>query len=139
MYRTSPYSFFARVADPTKLLVYFQGGGACFNGDSCSLDRYPSYRPRVGDWHPNNEGGIFELDNPGSPFADYSMVYVSYCAGDVHLGDKEVTYDVAAAEHELQEGQNPAAHTVTIKHKGHRNAMAALEWTYAKFAKAETV
>ncbi len=137
----SAYSFFARMADPTKLLVYFQGGGACWSGETCSQERIGSYRPVIGDTDPSDGHGIFELDNPSNPFADYSMVFVSYCTGDVHLGDSEVTYDVPAAhaDQELDEGQDPAAHSVTIQHKGHHNAMTVLAWTYAQFDAADTI
>ncbi|MFT6820456.1 MAG: hypothetical protein ACJATT_004284 [Myxococcota bacterium] len=137
----SAYSFFAREADPTKLLVYFQGGGACWNGETCSQERIGSYRPVIGDTDPADSDGIFALDNPSNPFADYSMVFVSYCTGDVHLGDSEVTYHVSAAhaDQELDEGQDPAAHSVTIQHKGHHNAMTVLAWTYAQFEAADTI
>jgi hypothetical protein len=32
----SPYSFWVREADPTKVVFFLQGGGACFDAQSCS-------------------------------------------------------------------------------------------------------
>ncbi|MBL1135963.1 MAG: hypothetical protein HND46_11645 [Chloroflexi bacterium] len=43
-------------------------------------------------------GGIFDLENPENPFADYNMVFVPYCTGDVHIGNREATYEVEASD-----------------------------------------
>ncbi len=34
--RGTPYSFFVHPGDPAKLVVYFQGGGACWSAGTCS-------------------------------------------------------------------------------------------------------
>ena len=44
----SPYSFFVRQGDPDKLLVYFQGGGACWFRENCDPQMSPSYRSSIG-------------------------------------------------------------------------------------------
>ncbi len=31
-----PYSYWTRTADPDKVVLYFQGGGACFSADMCA-------------------------------------------------------------------------------------------------------
>ncbi len=137
----SDYSFFARQGDPSKLLVYFQGGGGCWTGETCSRDRYGSFNPVVGDTDPAELSGIFALGNAENPFADFSMVFVPYCTGDVHLGDNDVTYAVAAVPEgtELEEGKDPGAHSVTIRHRGHTNAMAVLGWTFEQFQDPKTI
>ena len=33
--RGTPYTFFFRAADPQKLLIFFEGGGSCWNDDTC--------------------------------------------------------------------------------------------------------
>ncbi len=128
----SDFAFFARLKDPSKLLVFFQGGGACWSGRTCSADRMGTFRPTIAKADPANGKGIFDLDHGENPFADYSVVYVPYCTGDLHLGDSDVTYDVAKAgpNAKLKPGQNPAAHRVTIRHRGHNNATSALDWTF---------
>lgn len=40
--RGAPYAFFVRRGDPTKLLVYFGGGGGCFDYRSCARKRLSS-------------------------------------------------------------------------------------------------
>ena len=126
----SSYRFFVRPADPEKLVVYFQGGGACWFGRNCDPHLDPSYKPAVAEDELASYRGIFELDNPENPFAGYSFVVAPYCTADVHLGDNVATYEAPAAEeHE--------AHPVTIHHNGIVNAQAVLEWTFLHFDPAD--
>ncbi len=130
----TPYAFFARPGNPEKLLIYFQGGGACWFGEICDLEMTPSYDPTVDaeDDHPARRSGIFDEANPENPFADYSAVFLPYCTADIHLGNKVTTYPVTATD-------STDAHEVTIHHKGHTNARAVLDWTFAMFEAPETV
>jgi len=122
------YAFFVRPADTGKLLIYFQGGGACWFGSICDLASTPTYDPFVdaSDNPALYTYGIFDLDNPENPFGDYSIVFVPYCTGDVHIGNRDRTYTVAERE-------------VTIHHKGYVNATAVLDWTFENFSAVETV
>jgi len=65
----------------TKLLVYLEGGGACFNGYCDSLFSRGPNQP--------SSGGIFDRANAANPVSDWSWVYVPYCSGDVYAGDAE--------------------------------------------------
>lgn len=128
----SDYRFFVRPGDPHKLLVYFQGGGACWFAENCDPHLEPSYKPTVAADEPARYRGIFEFDNPENPFADYSVVMAPYCTADVHLGNNVATYQAPATEdHE--------PHTVTIQHKGLVNAQAVLDWTYEHFSAPEEI
>ncbi len=128
------FSFFVRPGNLEKLLLYFQGGGACWFGEICDLTANPTYDPFVDetDNPAENPIGIFDLENPENPFADYSMVFVPYCTGDVHLGNKVVTYEVGATD-------DVEAHEVTIFHNGYVNATTVLDWTFDNFEAPETV
>jgi hypothetical protein len=121
----SDYRFFYRRGSAEKLLIYFQGGGACWFPENCDVHLSPSYKVNVAEDDPSRYRGILEFDNPDNPFADYSVVMAPYCTADAHMGDRLTTYDAPAAEdHE--------AHPVTIHHRGFRNADAVLAWTYAE-------
>jgi len=39
----TPYKFFVRPGAADKLMVYFQGGGACWTGVTCDPDLTPTY------------------------------------------------------------------------------------------------
>lgn len=124
------YSFYARPAsEPTdKLLIHFQGGGACWAGFNCSLTENPTYDPNVSDSDdPTYGGGIADFANPENPFADYNMILAPYCTGDVHLGGSETTYPV---NDETE---------VTIFHNGFNNAAAVLDWTFENIADASDI
>lgn len=125
--RGTPFTFFAREGASDNLLIEFQGGGACWNEATCGVTE-PTFDEEVDDLdNPANAYfGIQDLDNPDNPFADYDMVFVPYCTGDVHMGDAVVTYG---------EGEN----AVEVNHKGAVNATAALDWTYDTFDAPESV
>lgn len=138
----SPFHFFARPGDPEKLLVYFQGGGGCWTGATCDRDLEPTYsttavaeliEAKAGEPRPERAmSGIFDFTRDDNPVSDYSMVFVPYCTGDVHLGNTTATYEAPATDdHE--------AHEVTVEHKGFVNATAALDWTFGAFVDPETV
>ena len=112
------FAYWVHRGDPTKVMLYFQGGGACFNADTCrpGSDAYksstgpeddPSLRP----------AGLLALDDPRNPVAGWSIVFVPYCTGDVFLGNKTTQY----------------AADVTINHKGAVDARAALDGLAAMF------
>lgn len=65
----------------TKLMIYLEGGGACFNQFCDSLfSRGPN--------QPTN-GGIFDRTNAANPMKDWTWVYIPYCTGDVFGGNGE--------------------------------------------------
>ncbi|HKK22741.1 MAG TPA: hypothetical protein VJ947_03560, partial [Pseudohaliea sp.] len=60
----SPYRFHVRVADPSRLLVFFNGGGACWNAATCDPAGKPTYRVHAGEGSgndPREYGGAFDL------------------------------------------------------------------------------
>lgn len=63
------------------LVVYLEGGGACFNQFCDSLFSRSGMQP--------SDGGIFDRANAANPVADWTWVYVPYCTGDVYGGQAE--------------------------------------------------
>ncbi len=131
----TPYSFFARPADEPsdELLIHFQGGGACWFGENCDLNTFPTYDPFVdeSDDPTSQAAGIFDFENASNPFQSYNMVMAPYCTGDVHIGNADVTYEVNAGTDNASE--------VTINHRGYINATTVLDWTFANVENPETV
>jgi hypothetical protein len=118
----TPYSFFLREGtEPERLLIYFQGGGACWEWVSCS----GMFDPSVERDEPHAFRGIFNRDEPRNPFRAYSAVFVPYCTGDVHIGGATVTYG--------GEGSRP------VSHRGFANVSAVLEWIEARRFRPRTV
>lgn len=125
--RGTPYSFWVRPGTINKLLIFFEGGGGCWDAESCregstffddSVDQSDS---------PERGTGIFDLDNPENPFKDYYMAFVPYCTGDVHMGNNVHTYTGESGEQ------------VTIHFKGFVNGSTVLEWVYDHVGSPESV
>ncbi len=116
------FRFYSRVADPEKVMLFFQGGGACFSLATCNPDD-PSYTTVATGLQPESGSGVFDVENPDNPFRDWSMVFVPYCTGDVHLGDNTNTYGPG----------------VTVNHKGYVNGKAAFDYMVEAFPDATEV
>ena len=73
--------------DSDDLVIYLEGGGACFNGATCATNP-DSFSE--GDFASTvaarGNAGLFSTTNAANPVADWNMVYVPYCTGDVHAG-----------------------------------------------------
>lgn len=135
----SPFHFFVRPADPTQLVFYLQGGGGCWSAETCDPEGQPTYTMTAIDdirspdaARPDNGPGILAFDDPENPFANHSVVFVPYCTGDVHIGDRDAVYEVPATE-------DAPARELTIHHRGYTNGRAVLDWTWEHFLGPETV
>ena len=75
--------------DADDLMIYLEGGGACFNAQTCNPAANPN-RFSEADFGDRidrvGEAGILSSTNGDNPVADWNMVYVPYCTGDVHAG-----------------------------------------------------
>ncbi|MEE4277739.1 MAG: pectin acetylesterase-family hydrolase [Halieaceae bacterium] len=121
----SAFRYHLRQADPERLMIFFNGGGACWDASTCDPAGKPTYRltSAAGSGNdPREYGGAFDLDNPSNPFRDWSQVFVSYCTGDVHLGD-------STARYEREDGS-----TFAVEHRGRANADAVLATIFERFA-----
>ncbi len=63
-----------------KLMVFFQGGGACFESNTCANNPAKVSAKSV-------SGGIVDRSNAANPVADWDYAFVPYCTGDVHVGN----------------------------------------------------
>lgn len=127
----SPYKFFVnRVPNTSNTIIYLEGGGACWDYESCS--------GQAGIRGARNPEGIpddyMNLTNPSaslvSPFVvrlnpltsvktqQWNMVYIPYCTGDVYSGDRVAVYEDPAGE----------AEPLVWHHNGLRNTRAVISW-----------
>ena len=123
----SPYHFWMRRADPERVVFFLEGGGACFSAETCG-PRSPTFKRNLAAGADVAAGGpadagIFDLSDDRNPFADWSMVFVPYCTGDLHLGDS--THDYGG--------------DVVVRHNGAVNASTALTAMAATFPDAREV
>ena len=70
------------------LVIYMEGGGACFNSSTCRSVAHPT------GWNATNFAseiaiyniGIFDRSDDDNPLRDATFVFIPYCTGDVHAG-----------------------------------------------------
>lgn len=72
------------VEGSSKLALYFKGGGACFNATTCAVTGPLMLTGEAAS--DANPEGILDLTRADNPLADYNIVYVPYCTGDIHSG-----------------------------------------------------
>ena len=124
----SEFAFWERRADPTKVVLFLDGGGTCYDAESCAFIGLDTGGEAAYDWSiygedPATEDGIFDFTRTGNPFGDYSFLYVPSCTGDVHLGDVTQEYSPE----------------LTVEHNGFVNGTAALSYLAEHYPDADQV
>ncbi len=113
------------IDDAIGLLVFMQGGGACWDADTCLVRKASVHlEDTVGEATVLAEAGglsgLFDHGNQANPFRQFAYVYMPYCTGDLHAGQGTQTYNAGAGD-------------VTIEHHGGRNVEAYLKRLRATF------
>lgn len=82
------YQVNLRRGSTNKVLLYLEGGGACWSYRTCWVDMAAKLTAGSA-----SRLGILDSTNPKNPFADWNVVYASYCDGSVYSGDNIVDYN----------------------------------------------
>lgn len=125
------FSFFVDMEGAVSgdLLIYFAGGGACWDPATCigsSLTSRPTYLQAVtettaaletysSDHDGSGAGGILVDTRLTNPFAGFAKVYIPYCTGDVHVGSHDQLYQYDGLDW-------------TIRHRGFDNLLMVVQW-----------
>jgi hypothetical protein len=137
------FRFWARKGSSKNLVVYFEGGGACWDNLTCTfpIAGLPSSVPQFfvpqvpPGLDPAAIDGIFRTDNAANPVRDWNMVYIPYCTADIHTGTATANYTSVG---------NPALGVapnvpITIQHRGFDNFMVVLDWMRKNIDKPKNV
>ncbi|MBY0563239.1 MAG: pectinacetylesterase family protein [Hyphomonadaceae bacterium] len=119
------YRFWIRRGSADGLVIFFDGGGACWDDLTCSVPWLATGRADDGFYKaellpgddPNRFGGMFALNDARNPVRDWSFVFVPYCTGDVHVGQNTPTY------RNVDSGD-----AFDIRHRGSDNVRIVLDW-----------
>lgn len=119
----SSYRFYYKPGKLDRLLILFNGGGACWNGQTCldsifNPEIVPTYVPMIDVEHNQvaNWDGVLNFETPDNPFKEWSILFLPYCTGDVHIGSNDQVY-----------GSYP------IRHRGFDNFLYAREWLRQRY------
>jgi Pectinacetylesterase len=115
-----PFRFFVQAGRSDRLLIYHDGGGACWESNTCVtplVSNAPIYDPRIteNEYNLAYAGGVLDGTNAANPFKDWTKVFIPYCTGDVGWGNRDVIYQTV---------QGP----LPIRHRGYANIRAVLRW-----------
>jgi hypothetical protein len=128
--RGTDYAFFVWPGDSKKVVIDFEGGGACWDASSCSIGD-ALFKSDIENLkkllETGYDKGIYNRSNEKNPFKGWTHIYVPYCTGDIHWGDNIKEYTPNSGE------------PFTIRHKGAVNARAVLKWTYDNVKEPEKI
>ena len=124
----SQYKIFANFsAKSDNLVVVFEPGGACWDYDSCTGKNGVRGAANP-DGLKDDHWKFAQIISPflsrfdeTSPTLDWNMVYIPYCTGDVHTGNKVATYASAGSP------------DVTFHHDGHAAVQKVVSWLDESF------
>ncbi|MDX2006696.1 MAG: pectin acetylesterase-family hydrolase [Meiothermus sp.] len=117
----SPWKFYVALGNPQRIVIDFQGGGACWNDGTCSPQSTTFTRTlQVGDLR--GAQGIYNRASQFNPLRDWTHVFIPYCTADIHVGNNAKQYA-----------------TATVQHKGAVNARAALDWVFRNLTAPQNV
>jgi hypothetical protein len=115
------YRVLVRDASSDNLLIYLEGGGACWTG-FCAANTQADVTKSFG------ATGILDNQATTNALATWNVVYVPYCDGSVFSGDNDVP------------NPTPAAGETTTRHqRGLRNLTAGIDLAKAQFPNAKRI
>jgi hypothetical protein len=82
--RGEPFRMATRDGASDDLMIFLQGGGACWSAFCFAVTQAPVGMPAV---------DILRTDRPDNPVADWDVAYLPYCDGSLFAGDAEVDED----------------------------------------------
>ncbi|POM72818.1 Hypothetical protein PHPALM_10413 [Phytophthora palmivora] len=137
---SSQYFFqvFPNQQDKSKVLLYFQGGGACVDKYTCNfaLQCQLGASPLITTTAKVDNSGIMDRGADGNPFNDWNVVFLPYCTGDLFVGNTELEASESAYNQALGNkqclGQNRSMHL-----NGYNNAKTVLDWALENFPNPE--
>jgi hypothetical protein len=121
------FSFFVKGGKVNNLVIYFQGGGACWDSMNCLyVHTYYEEVPPLAMFSNTAGMGIFDTENKDNPFKDWYFVYIPYCTGDIHWGANDFAYPDYL-------NQIPGVDSWTIRHRGFVNFQLVMKWVKDNF------
>lgn len=108
------YAFQVVPRHTDKLLLHFEGGGACWDKMSTSAKacyiQYPKARLLYGH---------FDRQAANNPYRDHTLVYLSSCSGDLYAGNVTRDYPDPTGE--------------PVQQRGYNNVRATIDWVQEQF------
>ncbi|EEY66005.1 uncharacterized protein PITG_22718 [Phytophthora infestans T30-4] len=121
-------------SDKSKLMILFQGGGACADkgtcafGLQCSLGASATFSTAA----TASSAGVLDRSLPDNMFKDWNIVFIPYCTGDIHIGNRVTAAYESGIEVLLGNSQR-LGHDYAMHMNGYNNTMAVLDWALENY------
>jgi len=116
------YKFMVIPGDSDKLLLHFDGGGACWDEmttvDLTACVTEAGLPPWVGAYNKFTE----VTEGKPNPFEGYTAVLIPHCSGDLHTGSVRRSF------------RNKVDADTPVEQRGYNNARAVIDWVKANIA-----
>ncbi|HEX8438843.1 pectin acetylesterase-family hydrolase [Archangium sp.] len=114
----TPTGLGANLTDSKNLLIFFNGGGACWDATTCLQLNTSTHGPFTQTQFEalasrTLSGSILDRQLANNPFQDWNLFFLPYCTGDLHIGNAEAVYTTGGT-------------SKTFHHKGRVNTEAFL-------------
>ncbi|GAB9462613.1 Gpi-anchored leucine-rich lipoprotein [Globisporangium polare] len=136
--KTYFFQVFPKKTQKTKVMLFFQGGGACTGNETCgfslqcSLGKSSTFTTVASA----SSTGILNHTAPDNLFKDWNIIHIPYCTGDLHVGNavRETTEGIFEAVLNQKQCRNLNMSTHMV---GYENTQAALKWAAANYPNPE--
>ncbi|KAG3033985.1 hypothetical protein PC121_g2276 [Phytophthora cactorum] len=121
-------------SDKSKLMIFFQGGGACTDKETCSFGLQCSLgaSATLTTVATSSSAGVLNRSISDNMFKDWNIVFIPYCTGDVHAGNRILEpYESSTAE--LLGEPQCLGLNYTMYLNGYNNTQAALDWALENY------
>ncbi len=93
----TPTGIGANLSDSKNLLIFFNGGGACWDSTTClqrnTASRGPYTRTQFEALATSIlPGSILDRQLAKNPYKDWNLFFLPYCTGDLHIGNADAVY-----------------------------------------------
>ncbi|MCA9615434.1 MAG: hypothetical protein KC586_21915, partial [Myxococcales bacterium] len=106
--RGAPFRTSLRDEPSEDLLIFLQGGGACWSEFCLAVTTAPAGIPDV---------NVLDKTLPENPFADFDVVYVPYCDGSLFAGSNDLDDDGDGVPERLHHGLENVSAALTMAHR----------------------
>ncbi|RLN87638.1 hypothetical protein BBJ28_00001118 [Nothophytophthora sp. Chile5] len=120
--------------DKSKLMIFFQGGGACADQDTCAFGLQCSLGASATftTVATSSSAGVLNRSLESNMFKDWNIVFIPYCTGDIHIGNR-VTAAYESGIEVLLGNKQCLGLDYAMHMNGYNNTMAVLNWALENY------
>ncbi|RLN44065.1 hypothetical protein BBJ29_005297 [Phytophthora kernoviae] len=126
--------------DKSNLMIFFQGGGACADEDTCAFGLQCSLGSSAtfSTAATASNAGVLDRSLEDNMFKDWNVVFVPYCTGDIHIGNR-VTASYESGIEVLLGNSQCLGLDYPMHMNGYNNTMAVLNWALENYPEVDNL